>query len=77
MNQENHDYTATQTAEGFFVEFHDPVKPSIKIREKDFQAFVMKVNHGLINGKDITFSEKEEILFNLWQMLLIPESTKN
>ena len=77
MNKENNDYTATQTSQGFLVEFHDPIKPSIKITDKDFQAFSMKINQGLISGKDITFSEKEEILFNLWQMLLIPETTRH
>lgn len=77
MNKENDDYTATKTVEGFFVEFHDPIKPSINITDKDFQAFAMKINQGLISRKDITFSEKEEVLFNLWQMLLIPENTKH
>jgi len=77
MNNENNDYTATQTAEGFFVEFHDPIKPPINITDKDIQAFAMKIDQGLISEKDTIFSEKEEVLFNLWQMLLIPENTKH
>lgn len=77
MNKENTDYTATQTAEGFLIEFHDSIKAPINITDKDFQAFAMKINEGFLNGKEITFTEKEEIVFNLWQMLLIPESTKH
>jgi hypothetical protein len=77
MNKENIDYTATQTAEGFLIEFHNSLKAPINITDKDFQAFAMKINEGFLNGKEITFTEKEEIVFNLWQMLLIPENTKH
>lgn len=77
MNKENIDYTATQTADGFLIEFHSSIKTPINITDKDFQAFAMKINEGFIHGKEIAFSEKEEIVFNLWQMLLIPENTKH
>jgi hypothetical protein len=77
MNKENIDYTATQTADGFLVEFHNSIKPAINITDKDFRAFAMKINEGLLNRKEIAFTEKEEIVFNLWQMLLIPENTKH
>lgn len=77
MNKDNIDYTATQTGDGFLVEFHDSIKPPVSITDKDFQAFAMKINEGFLNGKEITLTEKEEIVFNLWQMLLIPESTKH
>lgn len=77
MNRETMDYTVTQTAEGFLVEFHDSIKPPINITDKDFHAFAMKINEGFFNGREIIFTEKEEILFNLWQMLLIPENTKH
>ena len=77
MNKENIDYTATQTADGFLIEFHNSIKPAINITDKDFHAFAMKINEGLLNGKEIGFTEKEEIVFNLWQMLLIPENTNH
>jgi hypothetical protein len=77
MNKGNTDYTATQTAEGFLIEFHNSLKAPINITDKDFQAFAMKINEGFLNGKEITFTEKEEIVFNLWQMILIPENTKH
>jgi hypothetical protein len=77
MNKENIDYTATQTADGFLIEFHNSIKPSLSITDKDFQAFAMKINEGFIDGKEIAFTEKEAIVFNLWQMLLIPENTKH
>jgi len=77
MNKETIDYTVTQTGDGFLVEFHDSVKEPISITDKDFHAFAMKINEGFFNGKEITFTEKEEILFNLWQLLLIPEHTKH
>ncbi|HEX9666786.1 MAG TPA: hypothetical protein VGA95_09565 [Thermodesulfobacteriota bacterium] len=77
MNKESIDYTATQTADGFLVEFHDSIKPCISITDKDFHAFAMRINEGFFNAKEITFTEKEEILFNLWQLLLIPENTKH
>ncbi|MGB7292214.1 MAG: hypothetical protein WBD99_08590 [Thermodesulfobacteriota bacterium] len=77
MNKETIDYTVTQTSDGFLVEFHDSIKAPINITDKDFQAFAMKINEGFFNAKEITFTEKEEILFNLWQLLLIPEHTKH
>ena len=77
MNKETIDYTVTQTSDGFLVEFHDSIKAPINITDKDFQVFAMKINEGVLNGKEITFTEKEEILFNLWQLLLIPENTKH
>lgn len=77
MNKENIDYTVTQTGDGFLVEFHDSIKAPINITDKDFHAFAMRINEGFFNGKEITFTEKEEILFNLWQLLLIPENTKH
>ena len=77
MNKDNFDYTATQTSDGFQIEFHNPSKPPINITNKDFQAFAMKLNDGIVNGKELTLSETEEIVFNIWQMLLIPENTKH
>ena len=77
MNRENNDYTVTQTADGFIVEFQDAIKPPINITDKDFQAFAMKLNEGFLSGREVTFTEKEEIVFNLWQMLLIPENIKH
>jgi hypothetical protein len=77
MNKDIFDYTATQTTDGFQIEFHNSSKPPINITNKDFQAFAMKLNDGIINGRELTLSETEEIVFNLWQMLLIPENTKH
>ena len=59
MNKENFDYTATQTADGFQIEFHNSSKPAVNITNKDFQAFAMKLNDGIINGKELTLSETE------------------
>lgn len=77
MNKENVDYTVTQTADGFLVEFEDSIKPPINITDKDLHAFAMKINEGFLYGSEVRFTEKEEIVFNLWQMLLIPENIKH
>jgi hypothetical protein len=68
------EYIATQTADGFVVNLNDSVNNTIEIKNEDIEIFAKTLSDKLVMDKDIILTEKEEILFNIWQMLLIPEN---
>ncbi len=68
------EYIATQTADGFVVNLYNSINNTIEIKNEDIERFANSLTDKLVMDKDIILTEKEEILFNLWQMLLIPEN---
>lgn len=68
------EYVATQTDTGFVVNVNDKHNDTVEIKNEDFEEFAKKINDNILTGKEITLSDKEKILFNLWQMLLMPEN---
>ncbi len=68
------EYIATQTADGFVVNLYNSINNTIEIKNEDIEQFANSLSDKLVMDKDIILTEKEEILFNLWQMLLIPEN---
>ncbi len=68
------EYVATQTDDGFVVNLNDSVNDTIEIKNEDIEMFAKTLSDKLVTDKDIILTEKEEILFNIWQMLLIPEN---
>lgn len=72
-----YNYIATQTETGFVVNLNKPLNNTIEIKNEDFEEFAKKINDNLLKGEEITFSEQEKILFNIWHMLLIPEDSVN
>jgi len=68
------EYIATQTADGFVVNLYNSINNTIEIKNEDIEQFANSLTDKLVMDKDIILTEKEEILFNLWQMLLIPEN---
>jgi len=76
MNRQLNGFTATQTQEGFHVISHDNTK-EFEITLNDFNEFANKYAQDTLEGKDPELSEKEEIIFSIWEMVLIPDSTKH
>ena len=68
------EYIATQTDDGFVVNLYNSINNTIEIKNEDIEQFAKSLSDKLVMDKDIILTEKEEILFNLWQMLLIPEN---
>ena len=68
------EYIATQTDDGFVVNLYNSINNTIEIKNEDIEQFANSLTDKLVTDRDIILTEKEEILFNLWQMLLIPEN---
>ena len=74
MNRQSNGFTATQTNQGFHVVSHDNTK-EIEISLNDFNEFANKYAQDTLEGKNPALSEKEEIIFSIWEMVLIPDTT--
>lgn len=68
------EYIATQTDGGFVVNLKNAVNDTIEIKNEDIEIFAKTLSDKLVTDRDIILTEKEEILFNIWQMLLVPEN---
>ena len=73
MNKEN-GFTATQTNEGFHVISHDNNK-EFDISINEINEFANKYAQDTMQGKNPELSEKEEIIFSIWEMVLISDAT--
>ena len=73
MNKE-HGFTAIQTNEGFHVISHNNEK-EFDISMNEINEFANKYAQDTMEGKNPTLSEKEEIIFSIWEMVLIPDNT--
>jgi hypothetical protein len=76
MNRQSNGFTATQTQEGFHVISHDNTK-EFEITLNDINVFASKYAQNAMEGKNPGLSEKEEIIFSLWEMVFIPDNTKH
>lgn len=76
MNRQSNSFTATQTREGFHVTLHDKAE-EIEITLNDFNEFANKYAQDTLEGKNLELSEREEIIFSIWEMVLIPDNTKH
>ncbi len=76
MNKELNSFTATQTESGFRVILHDnPIELDVSI--SDLNEFANKYAKEMLEGKQPELSEKEEVMFSLWEMVLIPNDIKH
>ncbi|NIP29219.1 MAG: hypothetical protein GTO02_01855 [Candidatus Dadabacteria bacterium] len=73
MNKEN-GFTATQTNDGFHVISHNS-KKEFDISINEINEFANKYSQETFQGKNPTLSEREEIIFSIWEMVLIPDTT--
>ncbi len=73
MNKE-YGFTAIQTNEGFHVVIHNNEK-EFDISMNEINDFANKYAQDTMQGRNPTLSEKEEIIFSIWEMVLIPDST--
>ncbi len=74
MNRQSNGFTATQTNNGFHVINHDNSE-EFEISLNDFNEFANKYAQDTLEGKNVELSEKEEIIFSIWEMVLIPDTT--
>ena len=76
MNKQSSSFTATQTNEGFHVTLHDKAE-ELDITLNEINEFANKFAKETLKGKNLELSEKEEIIFSIWEMVLIPDSIKH
>ena len=74
MNRQLHGFTATQTNNGFHIINHDN-NEEFDITTNDFNEFANKYAQDTLQGKNPELSDKEEIIFSIWEMVLIPDNT--
>lgn len=74
MNNENTRFTATQTENGFHVTFFDSSE-EIDVSVHDLNEFANRYSHKMLEGKPQELSEKEKLMFSIWEMVLIPDDT--
>jgi len=74
MNRQLNGFTATQTNQGYHVVNHNNSE-EFEISIDDFNQFANKYAQDTLEGKKVELSEKEEIIFSIWEMVLIPDST--
>lgn len=72
MNRQENQFIATQNEVGFRIVFDDSLKSPVDLSFEDFQEFANKYAQDMLNGKEIILNNKEEVMFSLWQMILIP-----
>mgnify|MGYP000300516494 CR=1 FL=1 len=74
MNRQLNGFTATQPNKGCHIINHDNSDES-EISLNDFNEFAHKYAQDTIEGKNPELSDKEEIIFSIWEMVLIPNTT--
>lgn len=74
MNRQLNGFTATQTDEGFHVISHNDTK-EFDISMNDINEFANKYAQETFKGQNPELSEREEIIFSIWEMVLIPDGT--
>ena len=68
-------YIATQTKDGFYIEFEDSFKQPKNIRFDEIEQFAIDFNEKMLAGEKPELSEKDELMLSLWEMLTIPDNT--
>lgn len=76
MNRELNGFTATQTENGFRVIFHDKPK-EMDVSITDLNEFANKYAREMLEGKQPQLSPEEEVMFSIWEMVLIPNDIKH
>lgn len=71
MNRELSGFTATQIGNAFHVNFHDEVE-DIDVSISDLNEFANRYAKEMLEGRKPELSKKEEVMFSLWEMVLIP-----
>lgn len=71
MNREISGFTATQRENCFHVNFHDEVE-EFDVSISDLNEFANKYAKEMLEGRKPELSRKEEVMFSLWEMVLIP-----
>jgi len=76
MNNESTRFSATQTDSGFHVTYFDSSQ-EVQVSVRDLNEFANKYANERLDGNLQNLSEKEKLLFSIWEMVLIPDDTKH
>lgn len=76
MNNEPTRFSAKQTDSGFHVTYFDSSQ-EVQVSVKDLNEFANKYADEMLDGKLQKLSEKEKLMFSIWEMVLIPDGTKH
>ncbi len=69
-------YTATQTDKGYKVVLHGSSQ-EVDITVEDIEEFANKYSSDMLMGAENKLNDKEELIFSVWQMVLIPNDVKH
>ena len=72
--ERNNNFIATQTPNGFKIQFGDADTP-VEFTFEDINQFAYKYSQSQISGKEMEMTERDELMLSLWEMVLIPDST--
>ena len=75
MDKETARFSATQTENGFQIEYFDSADELI-VSVEDLNDFANKYAKELFQGKLSSLNDKEKLMFSLWEMVLIPDDIK-
>lgn len=67
-------YIATQTKDGFYVEFEDSFKQPKNIGFDEIEQFAIDFNEKMLSGETPKLTENDELMLSLWEMLTIPDN---
>lgn len=76
MEKESTRFSATQTDSGFHVTYFDSSQ-EINVSVEDLNEFANKYAKEMLEGKLQTLSDREKLMFSIWEMVLIPDDIKH
>ena len=76
MNNESTRFSATQTDSGFHVTYFDSSE-EVDVSVHDLNEFANKYASDMLKGKLQNLTEKEKLMFSIWEMVLIPDDTRH
>ena len=76
MNNDSTRFSATQTDRGFHITMFDSSE-EFDVSVQDLNEFANKYAHQMLEGDLQNLSDKEKLLFSIWEMVLIPDDTKH
>ncbi len=69
-------FTAIQIEDGFQIAFHESAE-EIKLSTEDLNDFADRYTQEILDGSSMDLSDKEKVMFSLWEMVLMSDDIKN
>ena len=73
--ENNRNFIATQTDNGFQVVFDNSDETPLEVTFDDINKFAVKYSESMLKGEQFEMSEKDELMLSIWEMVMIPDKT--